>query len=421
MRTIPGRWMNIFVLFCIAIFGFASAVSAQGPASTPRTLAGESATSGTATPFVAPKFTIGPVGKYKNNWFEVTADPGSRLELTAGIKNYGAAPVTLSTFATNAINPANGGFTAGEADDKLTGPTLWLDYSDQLITLSPNEEHDLRFSVSVPADTPPGLYVTALVAQTSESLEIPGTKILRQYIRSAVSVEITVPGRMTSGFSLGAPTFYRTGSLVQLDVPIKNTGTARLRPEGTLTITTPDGQKVATSPIKMGSIYRGYETTVRASLPSQTPDGTYLITLGLKDSATGKTASIKDVQTTLAEPTKAAEPPPFVVDSISVNSNGHPVQYADVAATVTNNGQNIPTADVTLVVKRDGQEVEQYPLAQNQALPQGQTKIAQRYIPKDGWTSGTWTFQIVVSAVNVGSGTQTVLATVDAPGAIAIP
>jgi hypothetical protein len=99
------------------------------------------------------------------------------------------------------------------------------------------------------------------------------------------------------------------------------------------------------------------------------------------------------------------------VDQVSVTPSGDPIQYAEVSATITNNGVAIPTANVTLNVQRDGADVESYPLAQNQALPNGATEFRQRYIPVGGWQSGTWTFELVISAVN--GNTETVLATVE--------
>lgn len=94
------------------------------------------------------------------------------------------------------------------------------------------------------------------------------------------------------------------------------------------------------------------------------------------------------------------------------------MQYADVAATITNNGQPIPTANVLLNVQRDGEDVESYPLAQNQALPQGSTDFTQRYIPVDGWQPGTYTFQLVIAAVS--GETETILATVDVEDEISV-
>jgi hypothetical protein len=284
--------------------------------------------------------------------------------------------------------------------------------------LHPGERREQPFTVTVPEGTPPGVYVAALAVQTSESLEIPGSDTLRQIIRGTMSVEITVPGEMTSGVELGTPAFSSVGAEWALDVPITNTGTARLRPAGELTVTGVDGKAIVEEKIEMGSVYGGNTTSVRVMLPAQVPFGEYRVSLGLADEATGVSASLDDVPVTLAAPEKA-EAPTFVVDAASVTPQGDPVQYADVAATITNNGPTIPTATITLNVQRDGKDVESYPLALNQALAGGTTEFTQRYIPAGGWAGGSYSFELVVSSVS--GGTETVLATYDVEQTIEVP
>jgi hypothetical protein len=148
------------------------------------------------------------------------------------------------------------------------------------------------------------------------------------------------------------------------------------------------------------------------------PPGDYRVSIELEDEATGAEASFDEVPVTLAVVAEE-EVQTFVVDPVSVAPNTDPVQFANVAATITNNGEAIPTANVMLNVQRDGEEVESYPLAQNQALPQGSTDFAQRYIPLDGWQEGTYTFQLVIASVS--GGTETVLATVDVVNEIVVP
>jgi hypothetical protein len=365
-----------------------------------------------------PRFGIFPIGDYENGWFEVTLEPGSSVPLTLGIGNSGEVPTSLLTYVANATNGPNGGFEAGAAEEELVGPALWIDFESEALTLEPEEVVQRDFVLSIPADVQPGEYVIALVAQTAESVEIPGNDVLRQFIRSAVSVEITVPGEMRTGFELGQPVISSTGSEWILDVPITNTGTARVRPAGELVVTTPSDEVVSSTVVEMGSVYGGNTTSVRVSLPAQLPLGEYLVSLDLTDEATGASASVSEVPVTLAE-SEAEAPETFVVDVVSVTPNADPIQYADVAATITNNGPAIPTANVTLVAYRDGETVESYPLAANQALAQGTTEFTQRYIPIEGWQPGTWTFELVVSAVS--GGTETVLATVEVADEITVP
>lgn len=397
MRVLLRGWMVMVILACAMGAGAAIGAAARESEASP-------------PPTELPRFSISALGDYDDQWFEVTIEAGETANLTAAIRNAGDVEATLRTFAANAVNPPNGGFAAATEDDEPAGATRWLDYPEETFDSQPGDERDVDFTVSVPSGTPPGEYVAALVVQTAEPIGIPGTETFNQIIRGTISVEITVPGDMTSGFDLGAPVVSPAADWWTLDVPITNTGTARIRPHGELVVTTAGGEVVSTTDVEMGSVYGGNTSSVRIGLPGQLPFGDYLVSLDLTDEATVTSASLDAAPITLAEP-DVVEEPVFVVDQASVTPNGDPVQYADVAATITNNGADIPTANVTLVVQRNGESVESYPLAQNQALPQGSTDFTQRYIPVDGWLEGAYTFELVISAVS--GGTETVLITIE--------
>jgi hypothetical protein len=197
-----------------------------------------------------------------------------------------------------------------------------------------------------------------------------------------------------------------------------NTGNILVKPTGELVVTTPAGKATLTSAVAMGSVYGGLSTTIQISLPEQFPAGDYLISAILTDPDTKASAIIDKVPVALT-PLGIATAPTFVVDLVSIAANADPVQFANVSATITNNGPAIPTATVMLTVQRNGEQVESYPLAQNQALPQGSTEFTQRYVPIDGWQEGTYTFQLVIVAVS--DGTETVLSTIDVAGEIVVP
>ncbi len=406
MRVLLQGWIVMAMFACAMGPGVAIGVAAQELEASP-------------PPPELPRFTISALGDQDDQWFEVNIEAGETANLTAGIRNAGDVEATLRTFAANAVNPPNGGFAAAAEDQPPAGATRWLDYPSETFETQPGDERGIEFTVSVPSGTPPGEYVAALVVQTEEPIGIPGTETFNQIIRATISVEITVPGEMTSGFDLGAPVVSPAAEWWTLDVPIVNTGTARIRPHGTLIVTSANGDQVSTTQVDMNSVYGGATTSVRVELPGQLPLGDYLVSLALTDDATGATASLDNAAVSLAEPEVAEAPPVFVVDQAAVTPNGDPAQYADVTATITNNGADIPTANVTLVVKRNGAELERYPLARNQALPRASTGFSQRYIPVDGWQQGAYTFQLVISAVS--GDTETILATITLPDPIVVP
>lgn len=391
----------------------------------PFAAAGQEASTPDAEP-ASTRFGMYPVGNYPNGYFQVEIAPGESLSLSAGVVNAGTEPVQLRSFATNAYNPANGGFAAGEEEDEPTGSTLWLDYEATSFELAPGERVEYPFTVTVPEEAAPGEYMTSLVVRTEESLELPGSDVLRQVIRSALPVSITVPGETTSGFELGEPAFSVENPLRTLEIPVTNTGTVRVRPQGEIRVTTPDGAEVMTSTVEMSSVFGGSETVMRVALPDQMPPGDYLVSVDVTDETSGEQVVLDAVPSTLPERESrsaatpvADEGPVFDVTSVSITPNGDPVQYAEVAATIINNGSGISSANVTLIVQRDGEDVESYPLAQGQSLPAGETVFSQRYIPVDGWQAGTYSFQLMITSVS--GGTETVLSTIDVEEEIVVP
>lgn len=407
MSRRSSRWLAVASIFSLVFLLAPISASAQDDSATPPSPASDTTS-----------FVLNPVGDFPNGYFELDAEPGESTQLTAKVTNVGTLPVDLIAFAANAYNLPNGGFAAADQDEAPIDPTTWLHLPSLEFTLEPEEQREFTFDITVPADTESGQYVTAIVVRTQGELEIPGSDIYRQIIRSAMSVVITVPGDYPTSFELGTPVFNTSTAVRTLEVPVANTGRYVVRPEGTLEITDSDGNIVSTAKVEMGSVYGGNSTIVQVPVPEHLPFGDYHVSLNLADEATDTSASIEDVPVTLAAP-EVEEPEIFTVDSAAVTPNGDPVQYADVAAVITNNGPAIPTANVILNVMRDGKEVENYPLAENQALPQGTTDFGQRYIPVDGWESGTYTFELVISAVS--GDTETVIATVEIPDEITVP
>lgn len=404
------RWLSLVALLFLALAGSTPALAQSDASATP-------AATPEGTPAPSPRFGVQPVGDYPNGYFEIKLKPGESTELAVNVLGVDSAPVKLRAYSTNALNMVNGGFAAGDEQDAPTGAEAWIAFKAESFELTGNEQKKISFAVSVPQDARPGQYIAAIVAQTDGPIAIPGMTTFDQIIRSAISVAITVPGDVTPGFELGTPEFTIDNAAPKLVIPVTNTGNILVKPTGELTISTKDGKEVATSPVAMGSVYGGYETTLEISLPEQLAAGDYLISGTLTDPASKVSARIEKQTATLAD--RDAPPPVFTLDPVSITPSGDPIQFADVAISVNNAGENIPTAKVVLRVSKDGKAVEDYPLAQNQALPNGTTEVSQRYIPAKGWEKGTYSFEVVVSSVS--NGTEVVLSTDVLDSTIAIP
>jgi len=367
---------------------------------------------------LTPRFQIVPVGDYPQGFFDdVEINQGQSANLTVSIENIGEVLVKLRLSKVNAINDVNGGFVADDESVAATGITKWLDFPEQTLSLEPGASQEVTFSVSVPEGASPGQYISALVART-EPMETPGLENIDHTLGYAISVGILVPGDLHPSFELGPPNVERRGENAVLQVPVTNTGNYLVRPSGLIELVDADGTAIMSSPVEMLSVYAGLTTNMEVVLPGQMPAGNYILNLLLTDEASGASAAIEDVA---VEVPKAVDPIGVSITKASIEPNAADIAFANVGVTLNNGGQEIPASNVNLDILHDGDLVESFPLATNQVLLTGENTLTARYIPADMWESGTYTFRIVVSAVDPNGGQETMLLTEDLDATITVP
>lgn len=401
------RYCSILGAFLV-IFLLPHGVASQTLASTPQA----AATPGDSD---APKFGIVAIGDYPNGFFEdVTVSPGETVVLEVAVMNVGNVQAELTTYKVNAMNSVNGGFMAGDPDEEPVGAAAWIDYPTEELSVSPGEQHEIEFSVTVPEDTKPGQYIAGLMVQTTESHAIPGTDVFDQVLGYAISVGILVPGDLNREFELGVPSIEG----FTLSVPLRNTGNYLVRPEGRMELVNAEGEPVFVDEVTMGSIYGGLETSLTVILPDQIPAGDYTLNILLSDPQSGADGTIEGASLTIDEP---QDPSGISVVHSSIEPNSEDIVFAGVDVTLNNGGQQIPASNVTLEVMRDGEQVDSFPLATNQVLLNGENQFVTRYLPADMWKSGEYTFSIKVSAVDPNGGQETVLLDEELDATIEVP
>lgn len=364
----------------------------------------------------SPHFSLHAVTETDNNFFEdVEVLPGESANLEVMVANWSDAPIDLRIYPTNARNSINGGFLAGSKDEELSGSAAWLELDVQELSLAGNEQQTHTLRVTVPEGTEPGQYISALVVDTAETLPIPGQDVIDHRIRYAISVGILVPGEMTSSFELGEPVLIEQN----LEIPITNTGGILVRPAGDLELRNGAGEIVLSSPLQLGSIYAGNETTISLGLPVQLPADDYSLSISLTDPESEFSVNLESEAVSMVEPGADVVAGVGVV-SATIEPNDTDITYADVELVLLNEDRQM-TANVVLVVYRDGELVEEVALATNQVVLTGENTFTTRYLPADMWESGTYTFDVRVHAVNPETNQETVLLTENLDAEIIVP
>lgn len=379
-----------------------------------------SASPGAANPAEKIWFVIAPEGKANGDYFDIKLDAGKSATLKGTIGNGSAIPVKAIMYAADAHSDVNGGFILNDSTQSTSAPTTWLDFPTTTREFNPGEAIQTSFTVSVPAGTPPGQYITGIAVETADASPMPGNAPLMVKYRLMAAVLITVPGAVTPGFNLGDVSITTDGQTTTITGAINNTGNIRVRPEGNLTVTDATGAQVVSSPITMNSVYAGDTTTWQVIVPSPLPEGDYVVNVDLKDPDTGATAAVKSATVTVAKP-EAPAPVTIASASFTPMPSADNVVFVQASITIANTAEPRSGVDVTLRVLKDGKSVDEQVIAKAMTLQNGDSTIDQSYIPKSGkWESGSYTFEITVTATDQNGASSTIASyTSDTP--IVIP
>ena len=366
-------------------------------------------------------FVIAPEGKGNGDYFDIHLGAGESATVSATIGNGSEIPVNAIIYAANAYSGINGGFNLNDSTQPVSDPATWVDFPTDTRVFQPKEVIQTTFTVSVPAGTPPGQYITGIAVETADAKPMPGSAQLLVKYRLAAAILITVPGDVSPGFELGDVTAVTDGQTTTITGNIQNSGNIRVRPEGNLTFTNASGAVVVDAPIKMDSVYAGDSTTYQIFIPSPLPEGDYTVTVDLKDPDTGSNSTLKDVVVHVAAPT-APVPQSITAATFTPMPSADNIVYVQVSATISNTVAPQPGAEVSLRVYRDGVQVDEKALATSVTLQTGDTMIDQPYIPASGkWESGSYTFELVLSITDPTTGTRTEVATMKSDTEIVVP
>jgi hypothetical protein len=371
---------------------------------------------------ISTSFEFYPSDTGWGTYFEPKIDAGSSAQFTVLIANTGDVAQSLRTYATDVFTAPEGGGLAvaeyGSSPNEITG---WLDYSEEVFAIEVGQGMERTFTLTVPEDTEPGHYVTAVAAEHAEASGIEGSENFRQKLRYVVPIFITVPGEMSAEFSLGDISLSVQPDVLLIQFPVVNSGDVNVRPEGTIEFRDEQGELIATIPIVMQPVYARDDTILSVGVPGGLPPGRYQVEIEFTDPDSGAVASVENSDL-LAEAAATPEPQTIVIASASVTPApaADDVQFANVDAVISNFADPVANAQLSLIASVGGAEVERFPISQSLSLPTGDTPVATRYIPATGWTTGEWTFELLLETVEP-NGAAVVVGRLPIEGTVVIP
>ena len=228
----------------------------------------------------APKLGIKPVGQ-TGTFFDLTMAPGERRDLAVELTNHGEATVAARTYRADVYTIVNGGFGARLRPDPDTGPTLWLDYPEDVLQLAAGTTVRRTFSLTVPRDARPGEHIAGLVLENESPVRGSGSVAVDQVVRQAIAVVITVPGPPRPALEIKEARHALAASRSVIAVELANTGNVRLRPAGEVVVSDSGGREVSRTKVTMDSVYAGTATSVEASQDRLLEPGRYSVRVAL--------------------------------------------------------------------------------------------------------------------------------------------
>lgn len=366
-----------------------------------------------------------PAGQGTQSFFDVEMNGGEQLRLSVVAGNDGSETVPTLLYVADAYTLRNGGFGLFESESTKNGPATWVDLATEELQLESGSRIERTFMISVPEGTPPGEYMTGIAMETKlpsstpEATEGVTFRIENQY-RVVRAIRVTVPGPIEPGLEIGnISTMYLPSDIVVV-VDVINIGNVLNRPSGAVQIKDEDGNVVVAGEVSLTVVYAGHTAQLWLPLGRDFPAGNYSVSISLGDQALG--VSDEAIDQPIAVESSGSAQSTLAIESASATAapSEAEIQIANIVVSIRNSGEAISNARLTLVAYLDGIEVDRFAVNQSLAIPNGLSEVSTRFTPITGWSSGEWTFELLLETVQP-NGTATVASRLTLEDSIVVP
>lgn len=157
-----------------------------------------------------------------NGHFAYALPPNRRIADRVQAINFTADAITLDMYPANLMVSRSGATGPGQPGDQPTGATGWIRLARTTLVVPPRGVLADPFTVAVPPRTPPGDYLSTVVASLAGGPTTPGG--LSVETRVALIVKVTVPGTVHVAISAGPLTHHRRGGTEHFELAVTNRG-----------------------------------------------------------------------------------------------------------------------------------------------------------------------------------------------------
>lgn len=230
---------------------------------------------------------------------EEPADPGSVKEYTVNVSNLSNQEQTVYLYKRDIVNVTNGNVPvfANENVEK-TGFELteWINLSVTELTLGPNEERPITFTLAVPADASPGSHFGGIFVSVEPPRLRESGAAVGYEVANIISIRVAgdaVEDAQLRSFS--TDNYIYGKSQVEFTASIRNQGNVLVRPYGPLEVFNMFGERVAlmTFNEQEGGVFPGTDREFKITWEDEGPGfGRYQAVLSLTYGSEGRKSTM---------------------------------------------------------------------------------------------------------------------------------
>lgn len=216
--------------------------------------------------------TLGIRPATESDFFHLSVAAGSTLEETALVNNRSTTPVTLLTYAVDGTTTPQGGIALESQSSRPSALGLWTTMDAPSITVPPQTEMRVPFTIHIPVGTMPGDYIGGLIiqppAETGQvSSNANGTPVRLDVVtRQGVRIYLNVAGQAVTKLDAGALSWAQSGDDVTVTLPVTNSGNTTLNPRGSVVLASVVGANTTLAFTTPDSIFPGATVELHATL-----------------------------------------------------------------------------------------------------------------------------------------------------------
>lgn len=175
----------------------------------------------------------------RHGYFWLAASPGGARTVRVVVKNTGAAPLRLRSYAVDSIQEPTGGVDYGTWRTPLSRVGMWMRLSPAEMTLTPGQTRRVTVTIHVPRGTGAGEHVGGLAFE-NEQIQRRGRGshvLIDVHYRRVIAVVLQAPGTLRTAARFRGVTLTTAAPGSQAVVALRNSGNVLLKGTGTLAVT----------------------------------------------------------------------------------------------------------------------------------------------------------------------------------------